>query len=100
MIKNADGRTELIFGTGDIGMNPGIYEEDGKTIGVMVAYNQDPREIGHNNADVKAGTTMIIDEYPVVLKFHKVESIDVVIHSLNEIKELMEQTNERQESIR
>lgn len=100
MIKKFDDRTELIFGTGDIGMNPGVYIEDDKNVGVMVCYNQEPREIGHNNADVKGGTTINMEDYPVVLKFHKVESVDVVIHALKEIKDLMEAEHGRQESIR
>ena len=39
MIKKFDDRTELIFGTGDIGMNPGVYIENDKNVGVMVCYN-------------------------------------------------------------
>lgn len=89
MIKNVDGKTEMIFGTGDIGFNPGVYEEGDKNIGVMIFYNQEPREIGFGNGDVKAGVTVDIRDFPVVLKFNKTDSIDVLIGALQEIKSIM-----------
>ena len=87
MIRHIDDRTELIFGTGDIGFNPGVID-DKYPIGVMVMYNQDPRTIGAPG-DVRAGTTINIEDYPVVMNFHKTESIDVLVTALLEIKGLM-----------
>lgn len=81
-------RTEMIFGTGDIGFNSGMYMEKDRHIGIVTFYNQEPRKIG-SAGDIKAGTMVNINDFSVAMKFHKVESIDALIKSLNEVKSIM-----------
>ena len=89
MIKMLSDNVKMVFGTGDIGINSGIYKEDSNNImGIIIFYNQTPRKIGAP-ADVPAGTSVNIDEFPVLMEFHKPESIDVVINALSEAKEMM-----------
>lgn len=90
MIKHFEDRVELVFGTGDIGINAGVFD-DARVIGpvgLLIFYNQEARNIG-DVADIKAGTTVAFEDFPVVMKFNKVESIDVLIESLNEAKQAM-----------
>lgn len=82
--------TEMVFGTGDIGFNPGLYiSDEGPKLASIIFYNQTPREIGFGNGDVPAGEMVNIEDFPVKMIFHKVESIDVLINALEEAKELM-----------
>ena len=97
MINEDGSRIELIFGTGDIGMNPGAYIDNKKVVGCMIFYNQEPREIGLNNADIKAGMSVNVDDFPVSFKFNKIESVDVVIHALEDVKTEMMRRIRREE---
>ena len=74
-------QTIIQFGTGDINIIPGILKEE--EIGIIALRNQAPREIGLNNGDI-----------PIILQFNKTESIDVLIHSLEQTKEMMLHRNE------
>lgn len=89
MIKKIGNQVEMQFGTGDIGFNAGAIKEDDDKVGVVVFYNQEPREIG-SAGDIKAGTTVNINDFPVIMTFHKKESIDVVIEALIEAKKEMD----------
>ena len=57
-------------------------------MGFVTFCNQEPREIG-KIGDVKLGEEYDIDDFPVVMKFNKKESIDVVIKALLGAKKLM-----------
>mgnify|MGYP000883437703 CR=1 FL=1 len=88
MIKMLEHQAKLEFGTGDIGLNAGAIKEDGDKAGVIIFYNQEPRNIG-DTGDIKAGTEVNINDFPVVMKFYGKESIDVVIKALLEAKKEM-----------
>ena len=77
-------QTIIEFGTGDINIIPGILKEE--EIGIIAKRNQKPREIGLNNGDIPPNKLI---EIPIILQFNKTESIDVLIHSLKETKEMM-----------
>lgn len=77
-------QTIIEFGTGDINIIPGILKEE--EIGIIALRNQKPRKIGLNNGDIP---TNKLTEIPIILQFNKTESIDVLIHSLKETKEMM-----------
>lgn len=86
MIKVFGDRTEMIFGSGDIGLNSvvEIYSNDNK-IGIIIFYNQEPRTIG-SPGDINADTKINIDDFPVVMKFDKIESVDTLIEVLTVVK--------------
>lgn len=90
MIKHFEDRVKLVFGTGDIGFNAGVFDDDRAIgpVGILIFYNQEARNIGEV-ADIKAGTTVAFEDFPVVMQFNKVESIDVLIEALNEAKQAM-----------
>ena len=90
MIKHFEGKVELVFGTGDIGINAGVFDDARviRPVGLLIFYNQEARNIG-DVADIKAGTTVAFEDFPVVMKFNKAESIDVLIEALNEAKQAM-----------
>lgn len=85
MIKQDNKNTIILFGTGDINVVRGILKEE--EAGILYLRNQEPREIGLNNGD---RPSQDLDEYNVVLQFNKTESIDVLIQSLNEVKDMMQ----------
>ena len=88
MIKQLQHQAKMEFGTGDIGFNAGVIKEDDNKVGFILFCNQEPRPIG-SPGDVKAGTVVDINDFPVVMKFYRKESIDVVIKALNEARSLM-----------
>ena len=85
MIKNLEHQVKMEFGTGDIGFNAGAIKEDDGKIGIVIFYNQEARKIG-DAGDIKAGTEVDINSFPVVMKFYRKESIDVVVKALLEAK--------------
>lgn len=89
MIKNLEHQAKMEFGTGDIGFNAGAIKEDGDKVGIIIFYNQEPRNIG-DAGDIKAGTEVDINDFPVTMKFYRKESIDVVIKALLEAKKEMD----------
>lgn len=93
MIKNCTDKTTMTFGTGDIGFNGGVYYmENGGSVGIIIFYNQEAREIG-SEADIKAGTSVYFKDFPVTMEFHNAKSIDVVVESLLAVKKEMEDSN-------
>lgn len=88
MIKTFENRTEMLFGAGDIGFNSGVYIENDELVGVLIFYNQEAREIGEPG-DIKVGVSVNLEDFPVMIKFTKKESIDVLIKALEEAKESM-----------
>ena len=89
MIKQLQHQVKMEFGTGDIGFNAGAIKEDDNKVGIIIFYNQEPRNIG-DTGDIKAGTEVDINDFPVVMKFYRKESIDVVIKVLLEAKKEMD----------
>lgn len=87
MIKQYDKNTVILFGTGDINIVSGILKEEA---GIVCLRNQEPREIGLNNGDKPSQD---LNDYTVTLQFNKIESIDVLIHSLTEVREMMQNRN-------
>ena len=88
MIKISKDSATMVFGEGDICINPGRYIDNDAKVGFILFCNQEPRPIG-SPGDVKAGTVVDINDFPVVMKFYRKESIDVVIKALNEARSLM-----------
>lgn len=85
MIKNLKHQTKMEFGTGDIGFNAGAIKEEDERVGIVIFYNQEAREIG-DTGDIKAGEEVDINDFPVVMKFYRKGSIDVVVEALLEAK--------------
>lgn len=88
MIKKLEHQTKMEFGTGDIGFNAGAIKEEDEKVGIVIFYNQEPRNIG-DTGDIKAGTEVDINDFPVIMKFYRKESIDVVVKALLEAKKEM-----------
>lgn len=89
MIEKLEHQTKMEFGTGDIGFNAGVLKEEDDKVGVIIFYNQEPRNIG-DPGDIKVGEEVDINDFPVIMKFHRKESIDVVIKALLEAKKEMD----------
>ena len=88
MIKKLEHQTKMEFGAGDIGFNAGSIKEEDEKVGIVIFYNQEPRNIG-DTGDIKAGTEVDINDFPVIMKFYRKESIDVVVKALLEAKKEM-----------
>ena len=89
MIKKLEHQTKMEFGTGDIGFNAGAIKEEDENVGIVIFYNQEARKIG-DLGDIKAGEKVDINDFPVIMKFYRKESIDVVIEALLEAKRDMD----------
>ncbi len=89
MIKKVGEQIIVEFGTGDINIIPGILIEE--EIGMIGFREQQPRKIGLNNGDKAPNSTNM---FKILLQFNKTESIDVLIHALNETKEMMKNRKE------
>ena len=89
MIKKLEHQTKIEFGTGDIGFNAGAIKEEDDTVGIVIFYNQEARKIGAEG-DIRAGESVDINDFPVVMKFYRKESIDVLIESLLEANKEMD----------
>lgn len=85
-----DGNKEIYFGSGDIKISSG-FQKGNQEIGVLVLRQQEPRPIGdyvyEPNEEVDAG------EAPVRMVFDKLESIDVMIERLEQVKKYMTNGN-------
>ncbi len=99
MIKQEHNHVILEFGTGDIGLNAGSITKDNEVVGIIVFYNQEPREIGLPG-DIKAGTEVDLNSFPVLMEFSKKESVDVIIKALQEVKQSMSQETNGGESMK
>jgi len=85
MIVRTLNQVSLNFGKGDIAINSGhIKKENDVNLGILGFFNQDPRTIGS-----KAKIREDMEEYPVVLTFSKIESVDSVIRMLENMRKLM-----------
>ena len=86
MIKRNERNIEMKFGTGDINILTGyINESELKVTGYIGYRNQAPREIGLFGGD-NAKDIKCLEDMPIVMTFDKVESVDVMIDALKEIR--------------
>jgi len=86
MIKFYENQTVIEFGTGDICVNGGDTLQG--DIGIVAFANQDEREIG-SHGKILAHMEYKHDDVDVLIKFTKIESIDVVIDALENAKACM-----------
>lgn len=89
MIKKTNNGVVATFGTGDIGMNGGIDYKNYKAL--FVLYQADKGEIGRAEPSKFNNTDEFYKEH-IVLEFTKIESIDVVIKNLTELREELKDT--------
>ena len=89
MIKKLEHQTKIEFGTGDIGFYAGAIKEEDDTVGIVIFDSQEARKIGAEG-DIRAGESVDINDFPVVMKFYRKESIDVLIESLLEANKEMD----------
>ncbi|MGG1659519.1 hypothetical protein [Brevibacillus sp. NRS-1366] len=81
------GSRQLHFGSGDISAGGGLLAMD-ETVGVVTFQQQAPREIG-TKGEYGPGHELEARDTPVRMTFDKVESIDVVIRQLVEVRVMM-----------
>ena len=79
----------MLFGEGDICISPGRYIDNDTKVGFILFCNQEPRPIG-SPGDVKAGTVVDVNDFPVVMKFRKIESIDVITILISSYHQLLQ----------
>lgn len=84
MIKTENNQTIIRFENGDINIVTGIMKQ--AKIGVLALREQKPRKIDLYNGDEPKELT----EYPIIFNFANIDSIDVLIKSLELVKEDME----------
>lgn len=83
MIRETKSQTIVMFENGDINIVTGVIEE--VNIGLLAFREQEPRKIGMNNGDKPKEMTA----YPIIFNFTNIDSIDVLIKSLEIVKEDM-----------
>lgn len=81
------GSRQLHFGSGDISVGGGTLAMD-EVVGVITFQKQLPQEVG-TRTENEPGHVLDPSETPVRMTFDRVESVDVVIRQLQEIKRLM-----------
>lgn len=80
---------QLEFGHGDIFLAPGLLKTDDESIiGCVVFKNQEARPIGEF-VKHDPPKEVELDETPCRMIFEKIESIDVVIKTLQDVKKMM-----------
>lgn len=88
MIRETKSQTIVTFENGDINIVTGVIEEE--NICLLAFREQEPRKIGMNNGDKPKEIT----EYPIIFNFTNIDSIDVLIKSLEIVKENMKKMGE------
>lgn len=88
MIRETKSQTIVTFENGDINIVTGVIEEE--NIGLLAFREQEPRKIGMNNGDKPKEIT----GYPIIFNFTNIDSIDVLIKSLEIVKEDMKKIGE------
>ncbi len=84
MIKEENKQTIIRFENGDINIVTGIMNIE-EPLGVIAFREQKPRKIQMHNGDKPKE----IQEYPVIFNFTNTDSIDVLIKSLEIVREDM-----------
>lgn len=95
MIRTENNQTIIRFENGDINIVTGIMDAE-EPFGVIAFREQKPRQIAMHNGDKPKE----IAEYPVIFNFTNEESIDVLIKSLEIVKENLENRNKILDSIK
>ena len=86
MINKNEKQIELEFGKGDICIAGGYFEnEKYEKVGLVSFIEQEPREIGAVGITTPYQEHKVGD-FPVIMTFNKIESIDVVIEQLEQAK--------------
>lgn len=86
MINKNEKQIELEFGKGDICIAGGYFEnEKNEKVGLVTFIEQEPRKIGEVGITTPNEKHKVGD-FPVIMTFNKVESIDVVIEQLEQAK--------------
>lgn len=88
MIKIINDKTKIKFGTGDICVTPGL--KDG--VGLIGMMNHEPHEIGcyYYNDEIYKSDEDFLNKTNVIISFSKIESVDVVIDALLQIRTAMQ----------
>ena len=81
MIYFGKNQTELNFGTGDIIMTPVVWEDE-NVGGLFFKQSSESHTIGQELVDPNWG----VEYQDVIMTFSNIESIDVAIKMLNEVK--------------
>jgi hypothetical protein len=87
-IVTKDNTKYLQFGYGDIFVGEAKDSETGMTYGVAFVLSE-PRDIGAEWNEVKGLTLDQLDTH-VIMQFDKIESLDVVIETLQDIRKTMQ----------
>lgn len=95
MIKTENNQTIIRFENGDINIVTGIMDIE-EPLGVIAFREQESRQIAMHNGDKPKEIT----EYPVIFNFTNEESINVLIKSLELVKEDMKNRNKILKEIR
>ncbi|MGG1662908.1 hypothetical protein [Brevibacillus sp. NRS-1366] len=81
------GSRQLHFGSGDISVGGGTLAMD-EVVGVITFQQQVLQEVG-TRSENEPGHALEPNETPVRMTFDRVESIDVVMRQLQEVKKMM-----------
>ena len=95
MIKTENNQTIIRFENGDINIVAGIMDIE-EPLGVLAFREQKPRDIDMHNGDKPKEIT----EYPIIFNFTNVDSINVLIKSLEIVKKDLENREEILNSIK
>jgi len=96
-IKDNDGVRVLEFGYGDIIIAPSMVDE--KLNSVIFVQDSICREIGEKNTHGVNGKSHRELDTRVVMHFENIESLDVLIEQLQDVRKNFNQTVEIQENI-
>lgn len=86
MINKSNTQIEIEFGKGDICISGGYFKnEKNENVGLVTFTEQEQREIGTVGI-IKPNQEYEVGDFPIILTFKKVESIDVLIEQLEQAK--------------
>ena len=89
MVFNINDQMVVVMGFGDVGLDSGYMKTSkGSVVGTLGIATNKKREVG-TVIDI-SGEHHEISEYPVVLTFSKIRSVDTMINALQDIKRGME----------
>ena len=89
MVFNINDQMVVVMGFGDVGLDTGhMITPKGLIVGTLGIATNKKRKVG-TVTDI-SGEHHEASEYPVLLTFSKVRSIDTMINALQDIKNVME----------
>ncbi len=92
MFIEVEGIKTVEFGTGEIGVASGFIDDTETNYGTLSFSPQEQTEIGFQNQRHENGECYIETsetEAQLLFIFKRVESVDVIINKLNEVKKIM-----------